>query len=687
MTENILHRETSPYLLQHKDNPVHWRPWGDTALAEARDSGRPILLSVGYAACHWCHVMAHESFENADIAALMNDLFINIKVDREERPDIDAIYQSALAMMGEQGGWPLTMFLTPAGEPFWGGTYYPPEPRYGRPGFPDVLQSIAETYRKNPSGVRSNADALRKGLRRLEQSEPGAVPGPELQDRIAERLLQEFDPIDGGIGGAPKFPQGPTLALVWRAAQRADPTLRHNRLADAIRKTLLHICQGGIYDHLGGGMARYSVDQHWLVPHFEKMLYDNAQLVDLAVDVWKAEATTPDAQFRDLLARRIEETIGWVVSDLAADQPAFASARDADSEGVEGKFYVWTKSDVDALLGEDAALFNAVYGVTDGGNWEGVTILNRLNSLDTILAPEDEAILARCRSVLLEARAKRPPPEKDTKVLADWNGLAIHAIAKAAAAFDRSDWLESARAAFAFIQDSLAGPDGRLFHSWARGRAQHAGMLADYAAMARAAMTLHEATGDGAYLSQAATWIAVLDRHFLDADSGGYHNTADDASDLLLRLRTATDTAEPAGNGMAAETCVRLWLLTGDDTYRQRAEAVIMAFAGELQRNFFPYATLLAAADFLSDPVQLVLHEGADARAAEDLWRLARTAPLRNAVLTRLPANAELPEDHPAQAQLASRAAGSPAALFICRAGTCSLPISDPGELEEQLFQ
>ena len=376
--QNQLASQTSPYLLQHKDNPVHWRPWGPEALAEAKASGKPILLSVGYAACHWCHVMAHESFENAEIAALMNDHFINIKVDREERPDIDAIYMSALHMLGEQGGWPLTMFLTPEGEPFWGGTYFPPEPRYGRPGFPQILQEISRIFREEPQKVDANRTALTKALHARSLKDARGTPPPDLASRVAGKLLQVMDAQNGGIQGAPKFPQTGILTLLWRNYLHTED----EAFAAPVRKALDHMCEGGIYDHLGGGFARYSVDAEWLVPHFEKMLYDNALLLDLLTLVWR---TTGDARY----AARIEETVTWISREMIAEGGGFAASLDADSEGEEGKFYVWSQAEIDAALGEDAALFKQAYDISPAGNWEGKNIPNRLHAAD---APCDTAL-------------------------------------------------------------------------------------------------------------------------------------------------------------------------------------------------------------------------------------------------------------------------------------------------------
>ena len=480
---NNLDRETSPYLLQHRDNPVHWQAWGPDALAAARAAGKPILLSVGYAACHWCHVMAHESFERPETAAVMNRHFVNIKVDREERPDIDSIYQTALALQGEQGGWPLTMFLTPEGEPFWGGTYFPPEPRWGRPGFVDLLARVAEVYAGDPAMVARNRDALRRGL--AETAAPPAPPAgpvaeitPALLDRISDRLLGEIDREHGGIGGAPKFPQTAILALLWRAHLR-----RNNAdCGDAVILTLERMCQGGIYDHLGGGFARYSTDAAWLVPHFEKMLYDNALLIDLLTCV-QAETGSP------LLRQRLYETVGWVLREMRTAEGAFAASQDADSEGHEGRFYVWSEAEIDRLLGADSAAFKEVYGVTAGGNWEGSTILNRTPTR-ALLAPAAEEDLERSRQILFAARETRIKPGWDDKALADWNGLMITALARAGAALAEPGWIAACRQAFAAIENHMMTADGRLRHSFRAGRAHHSALLDDYAALAQAALAL-----------------------------------------------------------------------------------------------------------------------------------------------------------------------------------------------------
>ncbi len=535
MDKNRLGEETSPYLLQHRDNPVHWQPWSEATLAAAKSADKPILLSIGYAACHWCHVMAHESFEDPAIAGRMNELFVNIKVDREERPDLDQVYQHALALMGEQGGWPLTMFLTPDGEPFWGGTYFPPEQRWGRPGFRQVLEAISQAYRSKSEDVGKNVGVLREALQRLGQPQPGGAISRRQLDPVAERLLRETDQINGGIGTAPKFPQCGIFELLWRAWKRT----RQPPFRDAVIKALEAMCQGGIYDHLGGGFARYSTDARWLVPHFEKMLYDNAELVDLMTLVWQ-ETKSP------LYRQRIDETLGWVMREMLTPGGGFASSLDADSEHEEGKFYVWSEAEIDAVLGERAALFKRFYDVTPEGNWEGHTILNRIASPD-FADDATEQQLAQCRALLLQARASRVRPGWDDKVLADWNGLMIAAMAAAGNVFERPEWIATARRAFDFIRSEMSAADGRLFHSWRAGRAQHPASVDDYANLCRTALALHEASGDDSLIDQTEQWIAILDRHYRDPAGGGYFFSADDTPTLITRAKSAADAATPAG--------------------------------------------------------------------------------------------------------------------------------------------
>lgn len=667
MTRNALGDETSPYLLQHKDNPVHWQAWGPAALSAAKAADKPILLSIGYAACHWCHVMAAESFADPAIAAVMNELFINIKVDREERPDIDAIYMHALHLMGEQGGWPLTMFLTPDGEPFWGGTYFPPEPRWGRPSFPQLLHAVAETYRDKRAQITSNVAALRKGLRQLDAPVAGAAITIDLMDRIAVQLLPEIDGVNGGVGAAPKFPQVPVMQLLWRAGKRGSDAAQQ-----AVLLTLDHICQGGIYDHLGGGFARYSVDARWLAPHFEKMLYDNALLIDLLTAAWQETHKT-------LYAERIAETIAWLGREMRLADGGFASSLDADSEHAEGKFYVWSEAEIDAALAARAPRFKEYYDVSAAGNWEGHNILNRLDHLDPA-TPAIEAELAADRAALLALRSARIRPGTDDKILADWNGLMIAALANAALVFERPDWLDLAAAAFAFIATALGTGDGRLLHSW-RGRAQHHAILDDYANMSRAALALFEATHDQAYLTRARAWVDVAIKHYGDA-RGGFFFTADDAEALIARAKNALDQPNPSGNGTIAAVLARLYYLTGEDHYRARAQATLDAFAGEARRHIFSHATLLNAAELLQRGLQIVVIGSAGADDTTALLRVIHPASLLNKILALIPPDRALPPAHPAagKGQIDGRAT-----VYLCEGSVCSLPLTDPAALAAEL--
>ncbi len=681
MSKNLLSDETSPYLLQHQDNPVHWRPWGAEAFAEARHSGRPILLSVGYAACHWCHVMAHESFEDPQTAALMNAHFVNIKVDREERPDIDNIYQTALALLGEHGGWPLTMFLNADGEPFWGGTYFPPTPRYGRPAFSEILNRIAEVHREQPDRIAENAAKLSAAV--AESTAPAATGEGRLDlaqlDTAAEYALRLVDHVQGGTHGAPKFPQPGFFRFLWRAHRRNHS---ESHLA-AVTRTLGAICQGGIYDHLGGGFARYSTDAAWLVPHFEKMLYDNAQILELLAETWQITGS-------DLYAVRARETVEWLLRDMRVWEPgadpadpdaiyAFASAYDADSEGVEGQYYIWTPDEITRVLGpEEGSLFNTSYGVSVGGNWEGVNILNRSHA-SGLPPAEDESRLAEARAKLLAHRQMRVPPLCDDKVLADWNGLMIAALARAAGIFDRPDWLDAARTAFAFILRNH-GESGRLRHSWRDGKARHPSVLDDYANLCRAALFLFEATAEEAYLAQAVAWTEIANSRYWDETGGGYYLTADDTESLIARPKTIHDNAVPPGNGTMVEVLAKLFHLTGDTSYRDRAENLLAAFAVSPADQYVMMATLCMGFEALERPVQVVI-AGEDVDAAGLLTAARQAAPPAHVLLRARPGS-DLPSGHPAQGK---GPVDGQAAAYVCVGPTCGLPITDPSLLREEL--
>jgi uncharacterized protein YyaL (SSP411 family) len=672
MMQNRLKDAASPYLLQHKDNPVHWQMWGEDALEAARTSGKPILLSIGYAACHWCHVMAHESFEDDGVAAIMNALFINIKVDREERPDVDQVYMAALHALGQPGGWPLTMFLTPQGEPFWGGTYFPKETRYGRKGFPDILREVSRVFHAQPEQVATNATALRNAVTQVQVATDAKDITQGDLTFYAERITAAMDPVNGGLKGAPKFPNPPALELLWRAGRGGEPA----GARDAVLLTLRRMCEGGIYDHLGGGFARYSVDDRWLVPHFEKMLYDNAQLLDLLALAWR-ETKDP------LFAQAARDTVGWLLREMRTEGGAFSASLDADSEGVEGKFYVWTYDEIETVLGvNDAAFFGRFYDATPEGNWQDehhggprVIILNRLLS-----PPADAAedTLTGLRARLFEARATRVRPGLDDKILADWNGLTIAALVHAGLIFQEASWIEAARAAFDFVASKMVRVvDGqpRLGHAWRAGSLVFPGMASDYAAMMRAALALAEAdrSGDADRLIVFARDLAAaLDAHHYDAESGTFFMSADDAPDVAMRTRPTADEAVPNAHAVLAQSMVKLAALTGDDAILTRADKLIQSLLPALRANAFGHAAVLNAIDQRLNAAEIAL-------VGPDI-SLLKAAALALPFTDR--------HIHHGRASGLAEVAAYPvgqSAAFVCVDGRCSLPVTDPWQIEERV--
>ena len=670
---NKLGEETSPYLLQHRDNPVHWQPWSRDVFRLARELDRPVLLSIGYAACHWCHVMAHESFENPGVSAKMNDLFINVKVDREERPDVDNIYQSALALLGEQGGWPLTMFLTPEGKPFWGGTYFPSEARFGRPAFATVLDSISRTYHDRPEAIQKNTAAIKEALGKLSAAPKGAAIAIDAIDGAAKIAVRMIDSVHGGVDGAPKFPQPSFFGFIWNAFLRTRSPL----FRDAVTTTLDRMAEGGIYDHLGGGYARYSVDHAWLVPHFEKMLYDNALLVDLMTSVWKETRS-------ELYRRRIAETMDWLNREMTVEAKsggrAYASAYDADSEGEEGKFYVWTEAEVDLALGDKSSVFKEFYDVTEHGNWEGKNILRRVNaSWDGDPAALEEK-LSQARDILMEIRAKRIRPERDHKVLADWNGLAIAALVHAGAVFEKPGWIAMGKNVYDFIAREMSDGD-RLFHTWCREKARHPGILDDYAAMSRAAVRLFELTGDRSCLDRACRWADVAEDLFRDED-GGYFMTASDTTDIFTRPKSHADNAAPSGNGLMAEVLIKLHTLTGESRFLKRAEALFEAFGSDKPDRLINMPTLLNAFEAMVRARQIIVVGEENDADATDLWTTVLTTSGPTGAIMRIAPETSLPNNHPAADK---RLVDGKAAAYFCEGGTCGPPIQDPRVLMNKL--
>ena len=682
---NRLARETSPYLLQHAGNPVDWYPWGDEALARARDEDRPILLSIGYSACHWCHVMERESFEDDGTAALMNEHFVNIKVDREERPDLDAIYMRAVQSITGQGGWPLTAFLTPRGLPYYGGTYFPPEPRHGMPSFRQVLEAAGRAYAGRKAEVREAASRMR-GLLERSMTPPDAgraPPGdPEARTGLARtacrNIARGYDPVHGGFGRAPKFPQPMVLELMLRVHHAS----RDDQLLDMATHTLRRMARGGIHDQLGGGFHRYAVDARWLVPHFEKMLYDNALLASAYL---QAHLHTGDAEFLAVT----EKTLAYMLTDLRAPEGGFYSARDADSEGEEGLFYLWTAEEVDELLDPSAArLFRRCHDVTATGNFEGRNILHLPHDPESVaraegMAPHElDAVLARASAVLLEARALREPPFRDEKVIVSWNGFAIRVLAEAGAALGRREYVRAAERAGEFILAELRR-DGRLLRSHKDRPSRVGGFLEDYGSLAGAFLALHEATLRAVWLDRATELAEALVEGFHDRASGLFFDTHRADQALVVRPRDATDNATPAGNSLAAEVLLRLGRLLDREDLRALAARVLATEASAMARFPSAYGRLLAVADAFDRPgVEVVIEGDPDDDATRALLRAAHARYLPDRLVTGDEAGGT--PRAPWRLEGGGGGDGTPRA-HVCRAYTCHRPVADPRLLADQL--
>jgi len=661
---NRLATETSPYLRQHAENPVDWYPWCKEAFRRARDDDKPVLLSVGYATCHWCHVMAHESFENPRIAGLMNDRFISIKVDRQERPDLDDIYQKVPQMMGQGGGWPLTVFLTPQGEPFYGGTYFPPDDRYGRPGLARVLLSLSEAWTHRREALRDTIEQFQQGFRQLDDavlSREDAEEAAEVQDLPAQTALalaHNTDPTHGGLGGAPKFPNASAYDLVLRICQRThEPAL-----LDALERTLDGMAAGGIHDQLGGGFARYSVDERWAVPHFEKMLYDNGQLVTLYANAYRLTG-------KQAWRRVFEGTIAYIVRDMTHPDGGFYAGEDADSEGEEGRFYVWTAPEVKAVLGEsEGALACRAYGVTEGGNFEpGRSVLQRA----VTLTPLEEARLEGWRERLLAARAQRVRPGRDNNILAGWNGLMIQGLCAAYQATGNPAHLAAARRAASFIQDKLTMPDGGVYRYWKDGTVKVPGFLEDYAFLANALIDLYESCFDRRYLDRAAELVALIIDNFWD---DGLYFTPNDGEPLIHRPRAPHDGAWPSGISASVFSFLRLHELSGEDRYRDLAEHEFQRYRAAASAAPAGFVHFLAAADFAQRGAFGIILAGDKAAAAALVESVHRTY---------LPARVlAFAEDVPVgQGRLPVD--GRPAA-YVCRHRACSAPVTSGEALLER---
>jgi uncharacterized protein YyaL (SSP411 family) len=680
---NRLIQETSPYLLQHAHNPVDWHAWGKEAFEKARRLGRPVLLSVGYSTCHWCHVMERESFEDEEIAAFINAHYVAIKVDREERPDVDSVYMTAVQMMTGSGGWPMTVVMTPAAEPFFGGTYFPARDgdRGSRIGFLTVLKKLADAYKNDPAAVKESTDRLVAALRSEEVAPADAgVPGTEALIGAAMALAQRFDPEHGGFGRAPKFPRPSTFEFLLRYWRRTGDRTALQMVTHSLDK----MADGGIYDHLAGGFARYSTDREWLVPHFEKMLYDNAQLVSLFVETWQA---TADDRHREVAI----ETLDYVLREMTSPDGGFYSATDADSEGEEGLFFVWTPAQIGAVVGPaEAKVVNAYYGVTEAGNFEGKNILHRprpksevAKLLGLSVAQLEDRIRA-AKAKLYAAREQRDHPILDDKILTEWNAQMIGAFARAGFAFHEPKYLAAATRAADFLLTHLQ-KDGRLLRAYRAGQAKHAAVLEDYTFFVSALLDLYEATAELRWLNEAQRLEKEQERLFLDEKAGGFFATASDGEVLLVREKPNYDGAQPAGASVAAANLLRFAELSGDEAPRRLADGIFKAAADGLKKGALQSPKLAAALDFALDrPKEIVLVTTADDDGAA-LLQVLRRAFLPNRVLVRV--KAEEVEALTPQIPLVEgkRPLQGKATVYVCVGQTCKQPTSDPKVLAAQL--
>jgi uncharacterized protein YyaL (SSP411 family) len=691
---NRLAGETSPYLLQHAHNPVAWYPWGEEALERARAERKLIFLSIGYAACHWCHVMERESFEDPETAAQLNRDFVAIKVDREERPDLDQLYMGAVVAMTGQGGWPMSVFLTPDGKPFYGGTYFPDQPRHGMPAFRQVLSGVHQAWAEDPAGVEAAGARLVDALV-AQQAPPdgvGSLPDRATLEGAVAALESQFDPANGGWGGAPKFPQPMAIGFLLRRWLTGDA-----RALAMARRSLDRMADGGVHDQLGGGFHRYSTDAVWLVPHFEQMLYDNAQLARVYIHAWQA---TGDARYRDVALG----TLDYLTRELGRDDGTFAASQDADTEGEEGATFIWTADEVATALsaagaGEDAPLVATAYGIGPDGNWEGRTILSRVHTTADLadrygLTPTDvDARLARARAILLATRATRPQPARDDKALAAWNGLAIAAFADAARAVERDpdpaissragELKDAATRAATTIADRLIGPDGRLRRSWKDGRAVAPGVLDDHADLAEGFLALYRATFDERWFTLARGLAdTILDR-FLDP-AGGFFDVADDHERLVARPRDPQDNAVPSGGAMATTVLLQLAALTGEGRHRAAAERALRQVAPYLARYPTGFAQWLIAADLAIGPLVEVAvigdpSDGGTHRLLDAIFRRFRP---RMVVACGPDGSASAVPLLHGRFRINDRATA-----FVCRDFACRMPVNEPEALEALLLE
>jgi len=674
---NRLIAETSPYLLQHAHNPVDWFPWSDEAFEKARVEDKPVLVSIGYSACHWCHVMEHESFEDEATARIMNDNFINIKVDMEERPDVDQIYMTFVQLTTGRGGWPMNVFLTPDKLPFFGGTYFPPSPRYGMSSFAQILTSISEAYRDRRDEVLRSANDILGELRRATMT-PGTSTAfsPDLLESAFESFSRSFDATNGGFGGAPKFPPSMSLEFLLRYWKRTG----NERALQIVERTARKMAEGGIYDQLGGGFHRYSVDAVWLVPHFEKMLYDNAQLIRIYLHLFQIN--------KDEFFKRVAlETLDYVKREMLDPAGGFYSTQDADSEGEEGKFFVWTPAEVEGILGEqDAQVFDFYYDVSDDGNFEGKNILNIRFTVDDAgralkrEADDVDATLERGRKKLFEEREKRIKPHRDEKVLTAWNGLMLAAFAEAAAVFQSDDYLEIAKRNADFLLTELR-PNGRLLRTWKNGQAKLDAYIEDFANLADGLLELFQVSGELRYLREARSLIDTMIDEFWDKENGGFYFTSNDHEALIVRNKDITDNATPSGNSVAADVLLKFAKITGEESYERYASNVLGIAASQARRYPQGFGRALSAMEFSLQPTKEIILVGDEkGELAAEVWKDY----LPNKVVVRTNSGEEF-ENVPL---LKDRRLvdGNPTA-YVCENFVCQRPVTSPEDLAKELKQ
>ncbi len=661
---NKLEKETSPYLLEHKKNPVDWYAWNKNSLEKAKKENKPILLSIGYSACHWCHVMARESFENKDIAKLMNKNFINIKVDREERPDLDNIYQNALQIFGEQGGWPLTMFLTPNLEPFWGGTYFPPENKFGRPAFPTVLKTISSVFLNEKNKIKKSVQLIKRGINESCINIPNNDFNENLSRQVSISLIDLIDEKNGGIKGAPKFPNVPIFENILRFCKSNISNNKETKYK--IYNTLEKICLGGIYDHIGGGFARYATDEKWNIPHFEKMLYDNAQLIELLIYGYQF--------FKEPTFKiRIFETINWVLKEMKINKGGFASAIDADSENIEGKYYIWDKKEIDKCLGNSSKDFCQIYNISQEGNWENKNILYLKKKRNINEIKKDKKLL----NILFKERKKRIFPKIDTKILTDCNGLIINALAKAGWIFNEKKWLDEAIKNYSFLYNNLI-KNGDLYHSFKDKKVKTYATIDDYANFMRCSITLYETTSEKKYLDNAINFSKEILNNFKDKKNGGYFINSKKTNDIFIKLKSIYNTSTPSGISVIIESFAKLFFLTGENIYFEEAEQALKSVTGNIIKNFFNSASLINSYDLLKNGIYIVLIKKNETSILNNIKKKF----LPNMVYQEIKDSKKLPKKNIVANK---KILNDKTTVFICRKQTCSKGITTLNELNKIL--